>query len=76
MTSKYYVVLEGREMGVFDEWEQYEAGIEGHAGGMYKCFYSLEAAQNGGCSKAPFKTQSLNGKRKPGVKTRPVIEVK
>lgn len=45
MPIKYYVVWEGRETGVFEEWERCKAAIYGQDGAMYKCFYSLEAAQ-------------------------------
>jgi ribonuclease HI len=42
---KFYVVWEGREIGIFDKWEKCRASIEGHKGGLFKSFKTLEAAK-------------------------------
>lgn len=43
--TKYYVVWEGRQKGIFDSWSAAEAQVKGYAGAKYKAFESLEAAR-------------------------------
>ena len=42
---KYYVVLKGHTTGIFDDWNDCKAQVEGFAGAVYKSFDSLEAAK-------------------------------
>lgn len=44
--SKYYVVWEGRQRGIFDSWSTAEAQVKGYAGARYMAFESLEAARS------------------------------
>lgn len=45
MSRKFYVVWEGREIGVMDDWEKCKASIHGHKGAICKSFKSLDAAK-------------------------------
>lgn len=44
MPSKYYVVWNGHQKGVFDNWNDCKAQIEGFAGAQYKSFESKQEA--------------------------------
>lgn len=41
---KYYVVWEGREPGVYDNWEDCREQVEGYPGAKYKSYSSQDAA--------------------------------
>ncbi len=43
--SKYYVVWEGREKGIFDTWEKCKKQIDGFESAKYKSFESLDEAK-------------------------------
>ncbi|MEZ4883599.1 MAG: viroplasmin family protein [Chitinophagales bacterium] len=43
--KKYYVVWEGNETGIFDNWADCQAQIKGFAGARYKSFQSKELAE-------------------------------
>lgn len=43
--KKYYVVWEGHETGVFDNWPDCQAQVKGYYGARYKSFKSKELAQ-------------------------------
>lgn len=43
--QKYYVVWEGREVGVFDKWDSAKKQIENFSGARYKGFESKEEAE-------------------------------
>ena len=43
--TKYYVVWEGREQGIFDNWAKCKAQIEAFKGAKYKSFPSLAEAE-------------------------------
>lgn len=45
MAKKYYVVWEGREPGIYDNWAECEAQVKGVAGAIYKSFKSLAEAE-------------------------------
>ena len=45
MAKKYYVVWEGREPGIYDNWAECEAQVKGVAGALYKSFKSLAEAE-------------------------------
>ncbi|MBI5361035.1 MAG: ribonuclease H family protein [Planctomycetes bacterium] len=44
--KKFYVVLSGRETGIFPSWDECKARVDGYPGARYKSFTSLELAQN------------------------------
>ena len=43
--SKYYVVWEGHQTGIFDSWDTCKKQVEGYTGAKYKSFESLEDAK-------------------------------
>lgn len=43
-TSKWYVVWQGREPGVYDSWDECQAQIQGISGAKYKAFPTQTAA--------------------------------
>ena len=43
--KKYYVVWEGREIGIFESWEKCKNSIHGFKGAKYKSFKSLKLAE-------------------------------
>ena len=43
-TRDYYVVFEGRQRGVFRDWESCKAQISGYQNALYRRFTSKEAA--------------------------------
>lgn len=43
--TKYYVVWEGRETGIFDNWKACEESIRGFEGAKYKSFMTKEMAE-------------------------------
>jgi ribonuclease HI len=44
MAKKYYVVWEGRETGVYDDWNTCKSLVDGHYGAKYKSFPTKEEA--------------------------------
>jgi ribonuclease HI len=44
--SKYYVVWEGHQTGIFDSWDKCKKAVDGYAAAKYKGFTSLEEAKN------------------------------
>lgn len=44
--KKFYVVLAGRETGVFSSWDECKARVDGYPGARYKSFATMELAQN------------------------------
>jgi ribonuclease HI len=45
MAKKYYVVWQGRETGIFNDWESCKKSIDRFAGAKYKSFKTLAEAQ-------------------------------
>ena len=43
--QKYYVVWEGRSIGLFDNWPECQAAVKGYEGARYKSFKSKELAE-------------------------------
>lgn len=43
--KKYYVVWEGNETGIFDNWPDCQAQVKGYVGARYKSFKSKELAE-------------------------------
>jgi ribonuclease HI len=46
LAKKYYVVWKGRETGIFTNWAQCKAQVDGFSGAKYKAFPSLEGAES------------------------------
>ena len=44
MKKKYYVVLRGRQRGIFDNWGDCQDSIAGYKGADYQGFCDLESA--------------------------------
>jgi len=44
--SKFYVVWEGHQSGIFDTWEKCKKQVDGYAAAKYKGFTSLEEAKS------------------------------
>lgn len=62
--KKYYVVWEGHQQGIFDDWKSCEAAVKNYDGAKYKSFESLEEAQK--ASQQPFyKYIGKNAKPQP-----------
>lgn len=45
-SNKYYTVWEGREPGVYDNWDDAKEQVEGYPGAVYKAYPTLEDANN------------------------------
>jgi ribonuclease HI len=43
--KKFYVVWEGRKIGIFESWDECKESIHGFAGAKYKSFQTLELAK-------------------------------
>jgi len=46
VAKKYYVVLEGRETGIFTDWDACKRQIDKHAGARYKSYKTREEAES------------------------------
>ncbi|MFA8300260.1 MAG: viroplasmin family protein [Hyphomicrobiales bacterium] len=70
---KYYVVWEGREVGIFHSWSECQAQIAGYAGAKYKSFKSLDEAkralQEGPSYESSQNNQSLSEDAKKNIIT-------
>ena len=62
MAKKYYVVWEGRQTGIFEDWPTTQAAVSGHKGAKYKSFTSRALAEEA-FAQAPEK--SIVAKKKP-----------
>lgn len=79
MAQKYYVVWQGRETGIFNDWATCKQQIDHFPGARYKSFKTRQEAQaafQGGASR----TSSASGtagtfKKAPGVKTYSSAEI-
>ncbi|MFK8021682.1 MAG: viroplasmin family protein [Pseudomonadales bacterium] len=75
MAQKFYVVWEGREKGIFTDWNTCKKQVEKFAGAKYKSFKTLaeaEAAFSGksvATTKAPLKGDKLSKASSPKKKT-------
>lgn len=54
MKKKYYVVWEGRKVGVFDSWEECKKSIDNFSNAKYKSFKSLVEANDALVNKAKY----------------------
>lgn len=50
--SKFYVVWEGHQTGIFDTWDKCKKQVDGYAAAKYKGFQSLEEAKSAAASSA------------------------
>ena len=46
MGKKYYAVREGRNVGIYNTWEECEAQVKGYSGASYKKFNTYQEAEN------------------------------
>ena len=44
MSKKYYVVLKGRQTGIFEDWNECEKSIKGFSGAEFKSFKNYDDA--------------------------------
>lgn len=65
--NKFYVVWEGFETGIFDNWQAAEAQIKGYAGAKYKSFERLDLAE-AAFKKSYWASVSTQSKNKPSPK--------
>ena len=79
MAKKYYVVWQGRETGIFYDWDTCKKQIDKFAGAKYKSFKSLTEAESAfrsgsgvGLKKAPPTAKKFTGK---GLKTYTAAEI-
>ncbi len=64
MTKKFYVVWQGRETGIFTDWDTCKKQVDAFAGAKYKSFKTreeAEAAFNGGVKNTVKNTALKNG---------------
>ena len=72
MAKKYYVVWEGRETGIFTDWAQCKAKIDGFSGARFKSFPTLAEAEfafNGRVSLKSEKSDLINKVTSPKSKS-------
>ena len=79
MAQKYYVVWQGRETGIFNDWASCKKQIDHFPGARYKSFKTQQEAQaafQGGASKtSPARGAGTAFKKAPGVKTYSAAEI-
>ena len=51
--KKYYVVWQGVNPGIYEEWRECQAQIKGYEGALYKSFDSREEAERA-CQSSPY----------------------
>lgn len=71
--KKYYVIWEGRETGIFEDWPTAQAAVAGHKGAKFKGFESRELAEQA-FSQAPEKSIVAKKSSKP-TKKRAAFEI-
>lgn len=69
MASKFYVVWQGRETGIFTDWKTCEKHIKGFAGAKYKSFKTSAEAEAAFSGKS-LATGSQSSVRSPAIKNR------
>ena len=81
MAKKFYVVWQGRETGIFTDWDSCKKQVDAFAGAKYKSFKTrqdAEAAFSGKSAPASTKTASSPAKKKSSkqtVKTYTAVEI-
>ncbi|MFK7946708.1 MAG: viroplasmin family protein [Saprospiraceae bacterium] len=64
--KKYYVVWEGHETGIFDNWTDCQRMIKNYSGARYKSFKTLEEAQEAfGADSRDFIGQNKKASKRP-----------
>lgn len=79
MAQKYYVVWQGRQPGVFNDWATCKKQIEHFPGARYKSFKTEQEAQiafKGAAGNASATPPAQRFKKAPGVKTYNEAEIK
>jgi ribonuclease HI len=81
VAQKYYVVWQGRETGIFNDWASCKKQIDHFPGARYKSFTTQQEAQaafKAGVGKSTTTTKSVsNGfKKAPGIKTYTEADIK
>ncbi|MDQ6998595.1 MAG: ribonuclease H family protein [Mariprofundus sp.] len=78
MAKKFYVVWQGRETGIFNDWATCKKQIDGFAGARYKSFASLveAAAAFSGQGTTPRSTAKKRTSNQQTVKTYTAAEVR
>tara|TARA_R110002072_G_scaffold2252_2_gene18560 strand:- start:19574 stop:20317 length:744 start_codon:yes stop_codon:yes gene_type:complete len=71
VAKKYYVVWEGRQTGIFEDWPTAQAAVAGHKGAKFKGFESRVLAE-AAFKQAPEKSIVSSKSRKP-AKQRPAF---
>lgn len=71
MAKKFYVVWQGRETGIFTDWDTCKKQVDAFAGAKYKSFKTLAEAEAAfqGKNVAPIKSDTLSDKKKTKAKT-------
>ena len=70
MAKKYYVVWQGREAGVFTDWDTCKTHVQGFPGARYKSFPTREQAETAFSAGTPTKTSTSGAKSRPKKPTR------
>ncbi|CED71398.1 ribonuclease H [Aliivibrio wodanis] len=65
MAQKYYVVWEGREIGIFTTWAQCKAQVDKFAGARYKSFPSLVEAESAFGHKSSIQSSAAKTAKAP-----------
>lgn len=71
MAKKYYVIWEGRQKGIFEDWPTAQKSVAGHKGAKFKGFESRALAEEA-FKQAPEKSIVATSSRKP-TKKRPAF---
>lgn len=75
MASKYYVIWQGRETGIFNDWATCKKHIDKFPGAKYKSFKTLAEAEAAFGGK-PTKTASASSKSSNSSKKKPTNTIK
>lgn len=78
MAKKYYVVWQGREPGIYDDWPSCKSQVDKFAGARYKSFSSLAEAEAAFGAKAGVRSKVAPAAKRPraaGLKTYQADEI-
>jgi len=78
MAKKYYVVWQGRETGIYQDWPSCKRQVDKFAGARYKSFASLAEAEAAFGAKASSRPKAAPAAKRPraaGLKTYQVDEI-
>lgn len=71
--EKYYVVWAGKEPGIYTNWDQCKAQVEGFNGAKFKKFTSLSEANAAYEKGAPASLNIFSARKNPSVSTENII---